>query len=195
MFPAQPAPLAQLATLAQQAMARLAADNEVATGSSTTTISRPSAHRRRSQSVRFLLAALFTLLVGAAVWTASRLRSAGDEAPIPAGAAASERAPAGGVPAAALPPLAAGEVLFAVVPFGELVALRDSAGRDLLGEAAVPLPARLRLPSGAWTAVVRFPVSGEVAELPLRVGAGETVRLDHRFTRLEARAYLEATGW
>ena len=69
------------------------------------------------------------------------------------------------------------------------------AGRELLGAAPIALPARLRLPTGDWTAVLRYPVSGELAALPLRVVAGEALRLEHRFARLEARAYFEATGW
>ena len=88
-----------------------------------------------------------------------------------------------------------GEVLFAVVPFGELVELRDAQGRELPGADSVPLPALLRLPPGEWTARVRYPVSGEVASLALSIAAGESLRLDHRFTRLEARAYFEVTGW
>ena len=86
-------------------------------------------------------------------------------------------------------------MLFAVVPFGELVELRDAAGHSIAEVAPVPLPARLQLPPGAWTAQVRYPISGEVAALSFQVVAGEARRVDHRFARLEARAYLEATGW
>lgn len=190
-----PAPLPQLATLAHRAMARLAADDEVATGSSTTTISRPSARRRRSRSLLFLGTALLGVLVAAAIWRPWRLLPAGDGPPGAVREATSAPAPPVATPVPATLAPASGEVLFAIVPFGELVALRDTAGRELLGADSVPLPARLRLPLGDWTASVRYPVSGEVVELPLQVAAGEALRLDHRFARLEARAYFEATGW
>ena len=192
---AAPAPLAQLATLAQESMARLGADDEVATGSSTTTISRPSARRRRARSARFLAAAVLSVLVGAAIWTAWRLRLAGDGPPVAARAATSAPAALAGASAPATSPLPSGEVLFAVVPFGELVELRDAAGHSIAEVTPVPLPARLQLPPGAWTAQVRYPISGEVAALSFQVVAGEARRVDHRFARLEARAYLEATGW
>jgi hypothetical protein len=42
---------------------------------------------------------------------------------------------------------------------------------------------------------VRYPVTGDVVALPLAVSAGRTVRVEHRFAQLEARAYFEATEW
>lgn len=192
---ATPAPVAQLASLAQESMARLDADAEVATGSSTTTISRPSARRRRARSRRWLVAALLSVVAGAAIWTAWYLRLAGANPPFPAPAAVPAPVARENASVGATAPLPSGEVLFEVVPFGELVELRDATGRELLGAAPIALPARLRLPTGDWTAVLRYPVSGELAALPLRVVAGEALRLEHRFARLEARAYFEATGW
>ncbi len=209
-----PASLRELAELATRALSRPASADEAASGSSTTTISRPFARRRRPRSRRLLLVGMLALGVATAFWWRSRPDAQAVVPTAPVTDAAPSATPAdttvsepkstpetdGPLATAAAGDLTSttgpsGEVLFAVVPFGELVELRDTGGRQLLADAALPLPALLRLPAGEWTARVRYPVSGDVVLLPLAVAGGESSRVEHRFARLEARAYFEATGW
>lgn len=190
-----PAPQRQLAALATHAMARLDADEDAGTGSSTTTISRPSARERRSRRKRLRLAGAVTIATLFLAWMASRTRERAEETgrQAPSQVLAGEAAES--VPRSVVSAAESGEVLFSVLPFGELIELRDGSGRDIVGGVAVALPALLRVPAGEWTARVRYPVSGAIAAVPLRVRAQESLRFEHRFARLEARAYFEATGW
>jgi serine/threonine protein kinase len=203
-----PVSQSQLADLAKVAMDRLSADAEAGTGSSTTTLSRPSARRRRSRSSRWLTAGAIALVAAGALWwrfrPAEEVAAAGVEGQAAAvRAESSPPAPVTNAPdlaAAAVvdakaPARASGTVLFDVVPFGELVELRDAQGRLLARAKSLPLPARLRLPAGEWTARMRYPVTGEVAEVRVVVAAEGSSSLVHRFARLEASAYFEATGW
>jgi len=189
--PIEPAPESELAAVAAAATARRNLDGDVATGSSTTTLSRPSGRRRSRTGRPFRRAAAIALVLGVAFvvgWTLrERPRDRAALAPEAKSSEASSAAPA----ARAAP----GEVLFAVVPFAELVALRDAQGREPWTFDAVPLPATLALPPGDWSAVVRNPVTGETALLPLRVAPGTPLRVTHRFARLEARDYFGSTGW
>ncbi len=188
-----PAPQPELADLAMRAMARLAENEEAGTGSSTTTISHPSERARRSRRTRLLLAGGLGIAAASALWLASGPPAV--ETATPAGERRAAVAADAASPLAASAARESGEVSFEVVPFGELVELRDAQGRELLSANPVALPARLLLPVGDWTAVVRYPVSGETVSLPLRIAARQSLRLEHRFARLDARAYLEATGW
>lgn len=189
-----PADSGRLADLARRARAAAAAEDGAATGSSTTTLSRPSA-RRRSRSRVLVTGALVVMAVAAAIYLTARLQSGGDDR--------EPTTPASSPGAGALVPASAagaegpvaGDVVFAVVPFGELVELRDASGNAAVDAGSLPLPARLRLLPGPWNARVRYPVTGEVAELSFRLAAGEALRVEHRFASLDARAYFEATGW
>ncbi len=189
-----PAERERLADLARRARAAAAAEDGAATGSSTTTLSRPSA-RRRSRTRALVTGALVAMAVAAAIYWTARLQSGGDDRgpTTPASSpGAGQQVPAS---AAGVERPIAGDVVFAVVPFGELVELRDASGKAAVDAGSLPLPARLRLPPGEWNARVRYPVTGEVAQLSFRLAAGEPLRVEHRFAHLDARRYFEVTGW
>jgi len=109
----------------------------------------------------------------------------------PAAPAASATPPPPTVPVTAT----AASVLVLATPWGELVSLRDAAGREM------PLPARretplvLALPAGHYVATLRHPNAAGLASCQVDAVRGQSATCRADLLPIEPLEYFKEAGW
>src|SRR5262249_26952552 len=100
-------------------------------------------------------------------------------------------APASGAPATG----PAGTLVIDAAPWGEVVAVVDASGRHHEPERARYTPLALALPPGSYSVEVRHPGVAQPLATTATVRSESVERLSVTFRRVDARDYLQKTGF
>ena len=89
-----------------------------------------------------------------------------------------------------------GTLVIDALPWGEVVRVEDSKGKNWVGGTPAYTPMALELPAGTYSVVLKngnFP--GRTISIPMAVAEGASAKCAGSFKTIDAAAYFEKEGW